>query len=216
MRQHLSPYRPVVVCIWPDVQPVRDVLLMQDAREPFIACPADVPVRSAQNDPHVPEFRIAVIRKKVDRVIKIGIVIIEAVQLIPDIECTADAVQVTDQPGMSEREIGCMVATKTAACDHQFGMAGFLTRHGCYFFQDQFVIPDVVFYPLCGMDAFIVPAHFIDAVYAIHFDETFIDEPADGLNHLEILALIIPAHAAGKKDHRIAAVAEGQELKIGT
>ena len=58
MGKHFSPNRPVVGSMLTDIQPVLDVLLKQDAAQPFVIRLANIIISRSQNNSHFPEVGV--------------------------------------------------------------------------------------------------------------------------------------------------------------
>ncbi|MNY26030.1 hypothetical protein D3C86_1598550 [compost metagenome] len=68
----------------------------------------------------------------------------------------------------------------------------------------------MVFYPVGRLNIFVVPAQPVYAVNAVYFDFTFLNEPADGINHFKILVFKITTHTGWEKQDGITAMSKSK------
>jgi hypothetical protein len=79
MREHLFPDGPVMGAVGTDIEPVADILLLQDATKPFVIGAAAIPLGGTQDNAHIPDGGIAGIGDEIYRVIEIDVVVIVSI-----------------------------------------------------------------------------------------------------------------------------------------
>src|SRR6185312_9134142 len=114
MGEHLFPYGPVVVAVRSDVQPVGYRFGGEQTAHPFVLSAADIALRCAEDDPHLPKRGLGGAGDEVYGVVEIDIVVVVTICKGADIEDAAHRKAVRGETGMAEGEVGGMVAAEAA------------------------------------------------------------------------------------------------------
>src|SRR5664279_1521088 len=158
MRKHFAPYRPVVIRLWPHVQPMTYVFLLKNRIHLFIICSADIVFAGSQDDPHFPEVWIIVVWNIVYGVVKIYGIIIKAIRKLFDIKSSTHGETITCEIRMPESTIDGMIASKTAAGKSHSLISRFVLGPWNKFSRNHpvkfFMVPG----PFVWRDGFIIPA----------------------------------------------------------
>lgn len=195
----------------PDIQPVGDILFAEDFAELQVAIEANIPVAGAEHDLHVPKIGVIGAGHKVDGVIVVHVVIVITMHEGLNIKSTAEAEEVAHHIRVTEGKVAGAEAAEADAAGCYPSGAGVVTNLGNELFSQEFIILNVAFDPVLGVD-FGVPACIIDAVWAKHLYEPSFYEPTDALNHATVLCLEITTQGSRENDEGIAVGAEGEHF----
>jgi len=197
-----------------DIEPMADIFPGQEAAEGLILPAATVAVRRTQYDPHFPDGGIAGIGNKIYRIIKIDLVVIEAVREGTDIENAAHGKAIARISRVAESEIGGMISSEAASGDGHPGASRLVAGAGHHFFQQHAVIQALIPGAFMRRDGFIVPAQCVDAVGAIDLDLAILQVPPGRFDQTLVFILIVTPFGSREEEEGIAAMPEYQHFKI--
>ena len=119
-----------------------------------------------------------------------------------------------DDIGVSEGEVGGVVASEAGSRDTDFMVAGVLSNLFDDFLSEHFIVPDMVLYFLGRMDVSVVPAEFVNAVHAKELYFSVVEEPLDRVNEFEIFAFIIASHGGGENQKGLSGMTINEHFHI--
>src|ERR1700724_546843 len=186
-------------------------------RERGVGIQPDIPLASAEHDPHMPQVvevpRIAQLRQVVHRVVEVDVVVVIALQELADVEGAAHADQVRHLVGMAQRHVHRVIAAEAAAGDRHPPAAGVGARMLEDLLHDDLLVGHVGLDAVGGMDAVVVPALRVDAVGTIELHPPGVHERRGRLDQAEVLVLVVPSLGCREQHHRDAGVPEREHLE---
>src|SRR5690606_34035926 len=177
VRKHLSPNRPVMLPILPDVKPMGNAFLLELRMKLQVGIKTDVPIRGPKDDVHVPKLMILESGQIFQRTIVEDVIVLVPVHKTSNVEGATHAEDVAHIPRMSECEICSMVSAKTATRHCNFCCARIEPYTLYQFVADHLIIGHVLLDTLMGMVSFVIKALLVVAFRAKYLDQPLLNEP---------------------------------------
>ena len=169
---------------------------------------ANIPFRSAQNNFQVVIFPAFFVLHKINRIVKIYVVVGVAAHETTNVERTAHAEQIGHLVGVFEGEIKGVIAPKTATRHANFIHVTFALDGWHEFVVQKTVVNRIVVSPRRRAEVFAIPTVFVDAVNAVEFHFAIFNKPPRRLREAHVAVLVETAHRSREQQDRVAPISQ--------
>ena len=199
-----------------DIQPMVDAFTLQNLRHPLVFSLAKIVFGSTEYNLHVVELVILRIGNKIGWIVKKHVVIVVATQMLFDVKSATHAEHIGHFIGVFERKIQSVVPAKAATSYSNFVHITLLSNRRNQFVIQHPIVAGVIVQAGGGVQMFGVPAIAINAIDAVYFDFSRLNEPTSGFDEFEILVFVVPPHGGGKKQDWIAPIPKSQHFDVSS
>ena len=149
---------------------------------------------SAEYNLHVVEMIVLCIGNKIGWIVKKNIVVVVATQMLFDVKSAAHAEHVGHFIGVFEGKIQRVVPTEATTRYPNFVHITLLPDGGNQLLIQHPVVAGMIVQAGGGMQMFGVPTIAVDAIDAVDFDFSRLNEPTSRFDEFEILVFVVPPH----------------------
>lgn len=185
------PKWPVVFFPTPYIKPVVNSFGIEYVGQFYVAAQTDIPFGRAKYNFHVSVFPALFIGEVIYGVIKVYIVVVEAIHKTANVEGSAHANEVGNFVGVFKCEIGSMKSAEAAASDTDLFNVAFRPDKWHQFIGEKFVVLNMIQNPVIWGKVLRIPRFGINGVDTVNLVFAGFDQSAYGRYEPHILSLIV-------------------------